>query len=138
MRKFLKIAPSLALAASLVLAPAGAAWAENIAITGGKLVTVSDAGTIENGVVLIEDGVITAVGAGISVPAGYRVIDAAGKWVTPGLMQAVSHIGVEEVSLESSTTDHSLNTGSPLPARPRWRPFSPPSTSAMASIPTRR
>ncbi len=126
MRNLLKIASSFGLAASLVFAyfaSAGAAWAENIAITGGRLVTVSDAGTIENGTLLIADGKITAVGAGLSLPAGYRVIDAAGKWVTPGLMQAVSHIGVEEVSLESSTTDHSLNTGSPFAGETALAPF---------------
>lgn len=123
MRNLLKIASTIGFAASLAFASAGATWAENIAITGGRLVTVSDAGTIENGTLLIADGKITAVGAGLSPPAGYRVIDATGKWVTPGLMQAVSHIGVEEVSLESSTTDHSLNTGSPFAGEAALAPF---------------
>lgn len=122
MRKILKVALAFGLA-GLALAFAGTASAENIAITGGRLVTVSDAGTIENGTVLIEDGKIAAVGAGLAVPDGYRVIDASGKWVTPGLMQAESHIGVEEVGLESSTTDHSVNTGSPFAGEKAPAPF---------------
>lgn len=101
MRNSMKIA----FTAGLFVAFTGTALAENIAVTGGKVVTVSEAGTIENGTILISDGKISAVGAGLAVPDGYRVIDAGGNWVTPGLMQAQSRIGAEEVSLESSTTE---------------------------------
>lgn len=112
-----------AFAASILAASAGTALAEDIAITGGKVVTVSEAGIIEDGTVLIHDGRISGVGAGLAVPDGYRIIDATGKWVTPGLMQAQSRIGVEEVGLESSTTDHSVNTGSPFSGEKAKAPF---------------
>ena len=49
---------------------------------------------IENGVVLVKDGKVEAVGAGLAVPAGYDTVDAHGKWVTPGLIDAHSHLGV--------------------------------------------
>ena len=49
---------------------------------------------IDGGVVLIRDGKIEAVGAAIVPPASYDVIDAAGKFVTPGLIDAHSHLGV--------------------------------------------
>ena len=49
---------------------------------------------IENGVVLVKDGRIGAVGANLAVPAGYDVVDGKGKWVTPGLIDAHSHLGV--------------------------------------------
>ena len=49
---------------------------------------------LENGVVLVKDGKVEAVGAGLTVPAGYEVVDARGKWVTPGLIDAHSHLGV--------------------------------------------
>ncbi|MBR9988244.1 MAG: amidohydrolase, partial [Gemmatimonadetes bacterium] len=53
------------------------------------------AGTaIPNGQVLIVDGRIAAVGATVDVPAGARVIDAAGRFVTPGLIDTHSHLGV--------------------------------------------
>jgi len=62
-----------------------------LAIKGGTVVTVTG-GTIENGVVLIENGKIKAVGANVEIPAGCEVIDACGKWVTPGFIDAHSHL----------------------------------------------
>lgn len=49
---------------------------------------------IEGGSVLLRDGKIAAVGAQIAAPAGVTVIDARGKWVTPGVIDAHSHLGV--------------------------------------------
>jgi len=62
-----------------------------LAIKGGKLFTVTH-GVIENGTILVENGKITAVGADVAIPEGAEVIDAAGKWVTPGLIDAHTHI----------------------------------------------
>ena len=44
--------------------------------------------------VLMQDGKVAAVGTGLQVPAGTVVVDAAGKWVTPGIIDAHSHLGV--------------------------------------------
>ena len=49
---------------------------------------------IENGSVLLRDGKVEAVGASIEAPAGATVIDARGKWVTPGIIDIHSHLGV--------------------------------------------
>lgn len=49
---------------------------------------------IDRGTVLMRNGTIAAVGAGISVPEGVRVIDGTGKWVTPGIIDSHSHLGV--------------------------------------------
>ncbi|HEY9236443.1 MULTISPECIES: amidohydrolase [Phenylobacterium] len=49
---------------------------------------------IENGTVLIRDGRIEAVGAAVVPPAAYDLVDAKGKFVTPGLIDAHSHLGV--------------------------------------------
>jgi Imidazolonepropionase and related amidohydrolases len=49
---------------------------------------------IENGTVLIRDGRIEQVGAQVVPPASYDFVDAAGKFVTPGLIDAHSHLGV--------------------------------------------
>ena len=62
------------------------------AIVNARVVTVSG-GAIENGTVVMEDGVITAVGAGVDVPAGARVIDGAGRTVYPGLIDALTTLG---------------------------------------------
>jgi imidazolonepropionase-like amidohydrolase len=64
-----------------------------LAIVNGKVLTVTG-GTIENGTVLIENGKITSVGSSrdITVPKDAEIIDASGKWVTPGLIDAHTHI----------------------------------------------
>lgn len=49
---------------------------------------------IDNGTVLIRDGKIESVGGNISVPADYDRVDAKGKWITPGIIDAHSHLGV--------------------------------------------
>ncbi|WP_412971965.1 amidohydrolase family protein [Glaciecola sp. MF2-115] len=67
------------------------------AIVGGKVVTMRDADNqqevIENGVVLIKNNIIEAVGnkADITVPSDALIIDAAGKTVIPGLIDAHAH-----------------------------------------------
>ena len=50
--------------------------------------------TITNGMISITDGKIVAVGATVDVPAGATVIDGAGKYVTPGIIDTHSHLGV--------------------------------------------
>lgn len=49
---------------------------------------------IDNGDVLIVDGKISAVGTQLSAPAGAKIIEANGRWVTPGLIDVHSHLGV--------------------------------------------
>ena len=50
-------------------------------------------GRIEDGDVLVENGRITAVGTGLEAPEGATVIDAAGRYVTPGIIDIHSHLG---------------------------------------------
>ena len=49
---------------------------------------------IDGGDVLIEGGKIKAVGQSLAAPEGAVVIDASGRWVTPGLIDVHSHLGV--------------------------------------------
>ncbi len=62
-------------------------------ITNATVLTATGA-RIENGSVLMQGGRIAAVGAQIAAPAGAVVVDARGKWVTPGIIDAHSHLGV--------------------------------------------
>ncbi|WP_052848036.1 amidohydrolase [Streptomyces avicenniae] len=69
----------------------------DIAIRSGHVVPVTGA-PIDGGTVLILDGRIAAVGpdAEVTVPDGVRTVDAAGRWVVPGFVEAHGHIGVHE------------------------------------------
>jgi imidazolonepropionase-like amidohydrolase len=98
-------------ATAAMAAPAGAgdpappASTEIVAITGATVHTMGPAGTLQGATVLIAGGRIQAVGAGIAVPAGARRIDAAGKVVTPGLLDSLTQLGLVEVSAVEDTED---------------------------------
>ncbi|WP_088329014.1 amidohydrolase family protein [Lacimicrobium sp. SS2-24] len=88
----------------------GAVQAQNIAIVGGYVHTLSEQGSIEKGMVLIKDGRIEAVNERQDAPAGYRVIDATGKVVTPGLIGAFTSLGLVEVGMSAGTVDASAES----------------------------
>jgi len=92
-----------------LLACVSVAGAETVAITGGTVHTMTNAGVIEGGTVVIQDDKITAVGRGVAIPEGARVIDATGKVVTPGLMAPHTTFGIEEISLEEKSLDYGLD-----------------------------
>lgn len=89
---------------ALLLAAASPLAAATIAITGGTVHTATGA-VIERGTVIVTDGRITAVGAGVAVPPGATVIDATAKHVTPGLMSALTTLGLIEVEGVRQTND---------------------------------
>ena len=60
---------------------------------------------IERGSVLMQNGRVAAVGADIQAPAGALVIDGTGKWVTPGVIDTHSHLGVYPAPGIESTQD---------------------------------
>ncbi len=77
-----------------------------VAIRNATLITVTH-GTIPNGTIVLQNGKITAVGANVSVPSGAEVIDAAGKFVSPGLIDAHSHIASDDIN-EGGTSVSSM------------------------------
>lgn len=80
------------------------AFADTIVVRGETVWTGTAQGTIENGVVVIEDNrIVTVGGAGTEVPEGATEISAA--WVTPGLVASFSQTGLVEVGAEDSTND---------------------------------
>ena len=92
-----------ALFAAATFVPNGAG-AQTIAITGGKVYPVSGP-PIENGTVLIKDGKIVAVGANVTVPSDAEKVDASGKWVTPGLVDAETQLGLVEVGFGAGANE---------------------------------
>ena len=78
-----------------------------ILIQNATILTVSH-GTIENGSILIKDGKIAEVGPSITAPAGAKVIDAAGQFVMPGIIDCHSHIAIEGGVNEGSVSVSSI------------------------------
>ena len=91
------------------------ALATTVAITGGTVATAVGDTVIPNGTVIVRDGRIVAVGAGLPAPAGATVIDARGKYVTPGVISAMSNLGIVEVGAVDPTND-SIARGTPFSA----------------------
>jgi imidazolonepropionase-like amidohydrolase len=77
-----------------------------VALRGGKLLTVTH-GVIENGVIVMQGGKITAVGVAsdVNVPGNAQVIDATGMTIYPGLIDSETHLGLTEISAENMTND---------------------------------
>src|SRR5437763_2744088 len=87
------------LLSALLAAPTGA---QTVAITGGRVYPVSGP-PIERGTVLMRDGRIVAVGADVAVPGDAQRIDATGKVVTPGLVNAATQLSVVDIGAVAAT-----------------------------------
>jgi imidazolonepropionase-like amidohydrolase len=81
-----------------------------LAIIDAKILTITG-GIIESGIIVLADGKIVALGKGIEVPADAKVIDGKGTWVTPGLIDAHSHIGLFGEPTIPATADGNEKTG---------------------------
>ncbi len=79
---------------SLGILPARAADEGAFAVRGATVHTVSD-GTVENAVLVVENGKVKEIRADGSVPGGFRVIEAEGKVVTPGFVDAGAILGLD-------------------------------------------
>ncbi len=79
---------------------------ETVALTGGRLLTVSGA-SLERGTLVMSGGRIVALGRDVVPPAGARVIDVAGKTVYPGLIDGLTTLGLVEISSVPGSVDTS-------------------------------
>lgn len=64
-----------------------------VALTNARIITMNGDEVIENGHILIEDNVITKVGAKVKIPSKAKVIDCSGKTIMPGLIDVHAHSG---------------------------------------------
>ena len=110
---------TLALAGLALAGFARVAPAQNerpIALIHARILTMTEAGTIEDGTVVIVDGRVTAVGKDVDIPLGAREIDVEGGTVMPGLVHAWSRAGAD-----SSSSGPELPPGIPERFRRRFR-----------------
>ena len=86
---------ALTLAAALLPPTAASllAQSDTWALTNARIQTVTK-GVIDKGTILIRKGLIEAVGPTVTIPADARVIDLAGKTVSPGLIDLTSSLGL--------------------------------------------
>jgi imidazolonepropionase-like amidohydrolase len=82
---------------AILLLAVGPLWSENIAIRAGNLVDPAAGSITRNVVILVENGRIKSVGPGLAIPAGAQLIDLSSEWITPGLMDAHTHLTLAEV-----------------------------------------
>lgn len=99
--------PILAWMLALLTAKTGA---QTIAIIRAKAYLRPGSAPLSATTILIQNGRISAAGTGIGVPAGFRVVDAANRIVTPGLMNSGTELGLVESGSED-TTDHAVTSG---------------------------
>jgi imidazolonepropionase-like amidohydrolase len=92
--------------AAVLLAAAAPVAAQTFVITGGTVALGDGSAPIPDGQVVIRDGRVVAAGnVRMKLPAGTQVIDATGKWVTPGLVAGFSRLGLAEVDLIATEED---------------------------------
>ena len=105
-RVLLVVVASLCFSHSAVAQTATQSASVTYAITHAKIFTVAG-NPIDDGTLVIRDGKIAAVGAGVEVPSGATVIDAKGLQVYPGLFDPITQMGLSEISAVNATVDTS-------------------------------
>ena len=98
-----------AVVAAVLLAATAPLQAQTVAITNGILATGDGSEPIQGGTVVIRNGRIVAAGAGIRIPADAQVVDATGKWVTPGIVGGFSRLGLADVDAVDPANDVEAN-----------------------------
>ncbi len=116
------------------------ALAQDIAFTNATVVIGDGGAPIANGTVVVRGGKVVAAGAGVPVPAGLRIIDAQGGWVTPGLVVAVTDLGlvdVEAVDQSNDSTTEKSPFNAALDIAPAINPLAQPIAVSRAGGVTR-
>jgi imidazolonepropionase-like amidohydrolase len=88
--------------AALLTANGLAAQGDAVIAVRGATIHTATGEPIRNGIIVVRNGKIAAVGAGVSIPAGARIYDMVGKDLTPGLIDNHSHIGAKSTDLNDS------------------------------------
>lgn len=93
-----------------------AADTNSIAIMNGKVYTSGDLGVLDEGDILIEGDTVVNISNNLRPIGDPHIIDARGKWVTPGFFAAMSSVGLDEISLDLEANDAQPDAMLPLGA----------------------
>lgn len=85
----------------------------SVLVRNGTLLTVTN-GTLQNTDMLVRNGVIRRIGKNLSAPSGVPVVDATGKFVMPGIIDAHSHIALDAINEATSPVTAEVWTGDAL------------------------
>ena len=122
----------LSLIVAGLMAASSPAAAQTVAITNGTVVIGDGSEPITGGTVVVRNGRVVAAGPSVAVPAGAEVVDANGKWVTPGIVAGFSRLGLSEVDLGADGSDDTDTDGSPFSAAIDVTPGINPKASTIA------
>jgi len=117
---------------ALLLGFSAPAFAQTVAITNATLVLGDGSEPIQRGTVVIRNGEIVAAGRGVAVPGAAEVVDAKGKWVTPGIVAGFSRLGLAEVDLGAGGSDDTDSGNGPFNAAIDVMPAINPRASTIA------
>lgn len=103
------------MALMLLASLSGPAAAETVAIVRARAMPIASA-PLDDATIVLADGRVRSLVAHGAVPIGARVVDAGGRIVTPGLIDAATQLGLAEVTGASDTDDRSIDKGPLGPA----------------------
>ena len=102
------------LLASILLLLSAPLCAAVVAIRAGNVIDPAHGTVARDQVILVENGKIKSVGAGTAIPAGAEIIDLSHEWVTPGLIDAHTHMTLTEIAGDAPFESFYLNQSSTL------------------------
>ena len=102
------------LLASILLLLSGPLCAAVVAIRAGTVIDPAHGTVARDQVILVENGKIKSVGASTAIPTGAEVIDLSHEWVTPGLIDAHTHMTLTEIAGDAPFESFYLNQSSTL------------------------
>lgn len=98
------------LAARAADAPVAALPSGDFAVTNATIAIGDGSAPITGGAVVVKGGKIVAAGKDVTIPSGIPVLDGTGKWVTPGLVSAMTDLGLVDVGAVDESNDISASS----------------------------
>jgi len=114
MRPFKRLPTMKTLAAAFLLLIASPSFAQVLAIRAGTVVDPARGSSAKDQVILVEHGKILRIGPKVEIPPGAEIIDLSKEWVTPGLIDAHTHMTLTELEGNAPFESFYLNQSSTL------------------------